>query len=223
MTVSYPVDCLTMALHVFRLVGGDAALDFVNTIHDWTAPEPRDYLPTFAEALRFAEEAGLVTRAEARALGGLAGSAELRRLRELRLRLERIFRAVRSERSPTSEDLDALAHDAAEAGRAARLRFDRGQLTRVIDLETAGAATLRLRLVERAIALLTSDRLERLSACPSCGWYFLDTTKNRSRRWCSMDMCGSAVKARRYYWRTKAGGRRGRRGGPGHRGADPVR
>ena len=210
-----------MAPHVFQLVGGDAVLDFVNTIHDWTAPEPRDYLPTFTEALRFAEEAELVTRAEARALVGLAGTAELRRLRELRLRLERIFRAVRSERSPTSEDLDALAHDAAEAGRAARLRFDRGQLTRVIDHETAGAATLRLRLVERAIALLTSDHLERLSACPSCGWYFLDATKNRSRRWCSMDMCGSAVKARRYYWRTKGRGKRTRHAGGGHRGAEP--
>ncbi|HEU5186082.1 MAG TPA: ABATE domain-containing protein [Gemmatimonadaceae bacterium] len=212
-----------MAPHVFQLVGGDAVLDFVNTIHDWTAPEPRDYLPTFSEALRFAEEAGLLTRAEARALGGLAGSAELRRLREVRIRLERIFRALRSERSPTSEDLDALADDAAEAGRAARLRFDRGQLTRVIDLETAGAATLRLRLIERAIALLTSDRLERLSACPSCGWHFLDTTKNRSRRWCSMDMCGSAVKARRYYWRTKGRGGRGRQGGQGRQGGRGYR
>ena len=212
-----------MGLHVFRLVGGDPALDFVNTIHDWTAPEPRDYLPTFAEALRFAEAAGLVTRREARELAGLAGNAELRRIHEMRLRLERVFRAVRSERSPAPEDLDALAHDAAEAGRAARLRFDRARLTRIIDLETTGAATLRLRLVERAIALLTSDQLERLSACPSCGWYFLDTTKNRSRRWCSMDMCGSAVKARRYYWRTKGGGRRGRQGGPGHRSADPIR
>lgn len=213
MTVAPSLHSVIMDPHVFQLVGGNAALDFVNTIHDWTAAEPRDYLPTFAEAARFAEAAGLVTRAEARALAGLPGSAELRRLRELRVRLERIFRAVRSERSPAPEDLDALARDAAEAGRAARLQFDRGQLTRVIDLETAGAATLRLRLVERAIALLTADHLERLSACPSCGWYFLDTTKNRSRRWCSMDMCGSAVKARRYYWRTKGRGRRGRQGG----------
>lgn len=209
-----------MAPHVFQLVGGDATLDFVNTVHDWTAAEPRDYLPTFADALRFAEAVGLVTRAEARALAGLAASAELRRLRDLRARLERIFRAVRSGRSPAPEDLDALAHDAAEAGRAARFRFDRDHLTRVIDLEAAGAATLRLRLVERAITLLTSDHLERLSACPSCGWYFLDTTKNRSRRWCSMDMCGSAVKARRYYWRTKERGRRRRQGGGGQRSAD---
>ncbi|MFD0480100.1 CGNR zinc finger domain-containing protein [Nonomuraea thailandensis] len=35
--------------------------------------------------------------------------------------------------------------------------------------------------------------------CPSCGWLFLDTTRNGSRRWCSMAMCGSQVKSRRYY------------------------
>jgi predicted RNA-binding Zn ribbon-like protein len=73
----------------------------------------------------------------------------------------------------------------------------------------AGVATIRWRLVETAVALLTSDRLARLSACPSCGWFFLDASKNRSRRWCSMAMCGSAAKARSYYWRTKKGAQHG--------------
>ena len=48
----------SMPAHRFDLVGGDPVLDFANTIHDWTAPEPRDYVPTFPEALRFAEAAG---------------------------------------------------------------------------------------------------------------------------------------------------------------------
>jgi predicted RNA-binding Zn ribbon-like protein len=192
-----------MADHRFELVGGDPALDFVNTIHDWTAAEPRDYLPSFAEAVRFGEGAGIVSRAEAKRLLTLPAGAELRRLVDVRTRLERIFRAVIMERSPSPEDLDALADDAAEAARAMRLRRVKGSLARVIDPEAAGIATLRWRLVEDAVALLTSARLARLSACPSCGWFFLDTSKNRSRRWCSMAMCGSAVKARRYYWRTK--------------------
>lgn len=192
-----------MVDHQFELVGGDPALDFVNTIHDWTAAEPRDYLPSLPEALRFGEVAGVVTRAEARRLLTLPAGAELRRLGELRARLERIFRAVVMERSPSTEDLDSLADDAAEAARVIRLRRVKGALARVVDPEAAGIATLRWRLVEAAIALLTSARLARLSACPSCGWFFLDTSKNRSRRWCSMAMCGSVVKARRYYWRTK--------------------
>jgi predicted RNA-binding Zn ribbon-like protein len=192
-----------MTDHRFELVGGDAALDFLNTVNAWTVPEPRDYLPTFPEALRFAEAAGVVTRAEAKRLGAYPAGSELRRLGELRARLERIFRAELAERTPSPEDLDALAREAAEAARAGRLRPDRGRVRRVIDPEIAGVATLRWRLVEAAVALLTSERLARMGACPSCGWFFLDTTKNRSRRWCSMTMCGSAAKARSYYWRTR--------------------
>jgi predicted RNA-binding Zn ribbon-like protein len=192
-----------MADHRFELVGGDAALDFLNTIHDWTVPEPRDYVPTFPEALRFAEVAGVVTSGEARRIATSPAGSELRRLRELRARLERIFRAAVTERSPSPEDLDALVREAADAARAARLRSERGHLRRVIDSQAAGVATLRWRLVEAAVALLTSERLARVSVCPSCGWFFVDTTKNRSRRWCSMAMCGSAAKARSYYWRTK--------------------
>jgi predicted RNA-binding Zn ribbon-like protein len=196
-----------MTDHPFELVGGDPALDFVNTIHDWTVPEPRDYLPTFPEALRFAEAAGVVTRTEARRLTASPSGSELRRLRELRARLERVFRSTLRKRSPSPDDLDALAHEAAEAARAARLQPESGQVRRVINPQAAGVATLRLRLVEAAVALLTSDRLARTGACPSCGWFFLDTTKNRSRRWCSMAMCGSAAKARSYYWRRKKGAR----------------
>ncbi|MGH7701051.1 MAG: CGNR zinc finger domain-containing protein [Gemmatimonadales bacterium] len=49
-----------------------------------------------------------------------------------------------------------------------------------------------------------------MKSCPSCGWFFLDASKNRSRRWCSMATCGSSAKARRYYRRRKAA-RRARR------------
>lgn len=192
-----------MPEHRFELIGGNPVLDFVNTIHDWTAAEPRDYVPTFPEALRFAEAAGVLAPAEARRLGALPPGTELRRLRELRIRLERILRAVQADRTPTAEDLEQLADEAAEAARAARLRAEKGRLRRAIDADAAGVAAVRFRLVDAMIALLTSERLSRVSRCPSCGWFFVDTTKNRSRRWCSMAMCGSAVKARSYYWRTK--------------------
>jgi predicted RNA-binding Zn ribbon-like protein len=67
---------------------------------------------------------------------------------------------------------------------------------------------LPLHLVACAVAdLLTSPRLARVGRCEGvgdCGWLFLDTTKNKSRRWCSMKACGSRAKMRRYYERGKA-------------------
>ena len=190
--------------HRFELVGGDLALDFVNTIHDWTVPAPRDYIPDFAEARRFAAAAGALSPWEARRLAAKPAISELRRLHELRARLERIFRAALVQRTPLPGDLEALARDAASAARAARLRRTKQQLTRVITLDSAGPTTLRWRIVEAALALLTSERFASVKSCPACGWFFLDTSKNKSRRWCSMATCGSNAKARRYYWRSKA-------------------
>ena len=211
MLVIFPGDCyIALMAHHFELVGGDAALDFLNTVNDWTAAEPRDYIATFPDALRFAEAAGVVSSGEARRLAALPARTEVRRLRDLRVRLERVLRSIQEQRSPSTDDLEALGSEAAEAARVARLRSEKGLLKRVIDAEDAGVATVRYRLVEGMVALLTSDRLARVNRCPSCGWFFLDTTKNRSRRWCSMAMCGSVVKARNYYWRTK---RRSKRAG----------
>ena len=40
----------------------------------------------------------------------------------------------------------------------------------------------------------------RLKACRAddCKWAFVDTTRNRSRQWCDMAVCGNRAKARRY-------------------------
>jgi len=190
--------------HRFELIGGDLSLDFLNTIHDWTVPEPRDYLVDFGEALRFGAASGALTSGEARRLGVKHAGSELRRLRELRARLERVFRGAVVQRAPLASDLDALAHDAADAARAARLRRVKRQVAREIAVDTAGRSTLRWRIVEAALALLTSERFANVKTCPACGWFFLDTSKNKSRRWCSMATCGSNAKARRYYWRSKS-------------------
>ena len=68
----------------YPLVGGDPALNFLNTIHDWTATERRDYLTNYADALRFGEASGLLSPAEVRRLQG-AATAEMRRLRDLQV------------------------------------------------------------------------------------------------------------------------------------------
>ena len=41
---------------------------------------------------------------------------------------------------------------------------------------------------------------ERTKACPkdTCQWAFYDRSKNRSRRWCSMEVCGNQEKSRSF-------------------------
>jgi predicted RNA-binding Zn ribbon-like protein len=66
-----------------------------------------------------------------------------------------------------------------------------------------------LRPIARSAAeLLTSETLSRVRECggATCTWLFLDASRNRSRRWCSMESCGNRAKARRHYRRRREGG-----------------
>ena len=64
-----------------------------------------------------------------------------------------------------------------------------------------------------SIAVAAADLLASEHRCPvrmcglsednECTWIFLDETKNKSRRWCSMRDCGNRAKARRHYRRVK--------------------
>ena len=198
--------------HQFELVGGHPALDFTNTVHDWNVSEPHDYLGEFADAIRFGKAAGLLTRADVSRLRRHTPRVELTRLRELRALLKRIFQMRLSGQAPSNLDLGKLSTDLAEAACATRLlvaprtrRSPQVPVIREITAEKAGDALLRLKIVEAAVALLVSDAMVRVKSCPTCGWLFLDVSKNRSRRWCSMDTCGAVAKARRYYRRLKEG------------------
>jgi len=55
------------------------------------------------------------------------------------------------------------------------------------------------------VDLLTSDRLSAVRECAAddCAWLFLDESRNRSRRWCDMKVCGNRQKARLHYHRSQ--------------------
>lgn len=54
-----------------------------------------------------------------------------------------------------------------------------------------------------ALALAGNPPGERLKICSNCGWLFLDRSRNRSRTWCDMAVCGNRAKASRHYHRYK--------------------
>jgi len=58
-------------------------------------------------------------------------------------------------------------------------------------------------VVANAIHVLTNVDHTRIKYCPGCDWLFFDHTRNRSRKWCDMEDCGSRDKALRYYHRRK--------------------
>jgi predicted RNA-binding Zn ribbon-like protein len=51
-----------------------------------------------------------------------------------------------------------------------------------------------------AARLAAADTWPRVKLCAAetCRWAFLDESRNRSRAWCSMDVCGNRAKARAF-------------------------
>ena len=62
------------------------------------------------------------------------------------------------------------------------------------------------RILAVAYTSMADESWERLKACrlDDCQWAFFDHSKNRSRTWCSMKVCGNRAKARAYRERQRA-------------------
>jgi predicted RNA-binding Zn ribbon-like protein len=58
-------------------------------------------------------------------------------------------------------------------------------------------------ITHAAVELLTGGTLEHLKICGNCRWLFLDQSRNHSRRWCSMNECGTQMKQRRFVERRR--------------------
>jgi predicted RNA-binding Zn ribbon-like protein len=192
-----------------RLVGGDLALDYVNTRTGTPGETPdEDVLGDYAGVLAWARYVGIVEEVDARRLAQAAGTHPalarrvFRRARNVRDELDRLFRSIASGDPPPDGARAALRDAVADAlARAELVPGDDG-----FGWSWARDETLARPLgpvVYAAVDLLTGGPLDRLKACPGCGFLFLDESKNRSRRWCSMDDCGAAEKMRRYVRRRK--------------------
>jgi predicted RNA-binding Zn ribbon-like protein len=198
----------------FKAVGGWLCLDFVNSVN-WDSPErAAERFFDYTDLVRWGQFAAALTEAEAqqllRAAAGRPGEAAAVYEQALALRatIHRIFAAVANGSSPAAGDLAALNAALAEALAHARLVASGSGFT----WSWAGAPESLARplwlVVGSAAALLTSEQLARVGQCAgeSCGWLFLDTSRNRSRRWCEMEHCGNRAKARRHYRRKQAAG-----------------
>jgi len=66
-------------------------------------------------------------------------------------------------------------------------------------LRAGAKGSLEAETAYSALRLLSESEVERIRICGNCGWLFIDRSKNRSRIWCDMSVCGNRVKAARHY------------------------
>lgn len=99
----------------------------------------------------------------------------------------------------------APLREAAERSRYRTALGPGGRLTLAPARADLGGFESRLLLAIERLQCL--DAWPRLKACTDegCQWAFFDTTRNRSRTWCSMEECGNREKTRRYRARRARG------------------
>lgn len=192
----------------WSLDAGHRALDFANT-RDWhVSDSPKETLLTYADFTDWALDGRVISAAQKRALDAEAkahparAQKALASARQLRDALQRLFDAEALDAKPDPADLDLLKRKYAEAAACAtcdiavdELALSWPDITSDLEYPLSGLAW-------GSMGLLLSDESAMIGRCADdrgCGFLFLDTSKNHSRRWCHMETCGNRAKARRYY------------------------
>jgi predicted RNA-binding Zn ribbon-like protein len=203
---------------------GDLCLDFANTAGGRTRGPFRDKLGGYGDLVTWAERVELLGPQTGRRLREAArrspeeATIVLERARGLREAIYRLFvRApgADAERATVDADADArlsddlaLLEEESATAWAQRRLIAEGDGYR-FDWPESGRLDQPLwPVVMAAVELLTSEERRRVKSCASdtCDWLFVDMSRNRSRRWCDMSVCGNRAKARRFSAKHKGKG-----------------
>ena len=197
----------------FELIAGNLSLDFVNTLDDRPSGKPNELLKGFDDLARFASETGILTPAQADYLlekvppRGAGPEDALGQARNLRETLYAIFSAVVKGQKAPQVAMDKLNASVHEAALHSRLVQNDERCQWRFDDPGSCFSSLLWPIARAAADLLASDQLPFVHLCssPTCQWFFLDTSKNHQRRWCSMKLCGNRSKVQKFYARKKNG------------------
>ena len=187
-----------------QFFGGRVCLDFANTL-DWrTSGDPQELIPDYDTFIAWSVRRSTVSaktanrlRSHARAnpaavAVAMAGAFSLRA--EIWKIAERLI-----EKRPI--DLDIVNAMVAPLPRQPRLLGQTG--TYLHDLPGDDLSAPLWPVLWSLTAVLTSEDAMRFGCCHAggCGWFYVDESPNRTRMWCSSEVCGNRERARRAYAR----------------------
>ncbi len=198
----------------FVFVGNHRALDFVNT-EVAVEGAPRDLLTDLPDLVDWLARAGALDAASARTAlsrwgGRRQGAALVAAARSLRSALRRLADAWAAGKPAPRAVVARVNELLARGAGTSRLvaAADGAGFTVERGLRLEEAEDVLVPIAEAAADLLCHADPGRVRRCahPACVLYFLDGTKNGTRRWCDMRTCGNRTNAAAYYRRHLAAG-----------------
>lgn len=192
----------------FEFTGGALCFDFANTVDSRCAPKQRvDNLTGFTALASWARQSGVASARKASELTRSvkkqpdAAGMVFRKAVELRETTYRVFSAIAGDGRPSEQDLLLLGSYAQEAFSHMHLIAEGGGFEWSLDPRSRDSLmTLLWPIAKSAVDLLVSGDLAKVRECAAdnCGWLFMDRSRNQSRRWCDMKICGNREKVRRH-------------------------
>jgi predicted RNA-binding Zn ribbon-like protein len=187
------------------IISGDSALDLVNTVSGWN-DDPEDWVPDIASFLVWTRTSGILSAYEKNQAGRMAerspaaAARVLASVKELRFALWRLVDSLEHRRPAKAGDLSVIDEWARRLSLSQRAVVRRNKIDFAIGRDISALEIPGLRVITAALSFLRDSSWARIKTCPgnNCGWKFLDRSKNRSRRWCDMAVCGNLAKAKQY-------------------------
>ena len=195
-----------------KLESGWLCLDFANTAEWHLSDHPADRITRYEDLIAWARSINLLPDRTAQQLWRAAEQrpAEAARVLDravaLREAIYHIFVAVAGGHSPSADDQATLNAELGRAMARSRLVWNKALFEWNWQNEDGDLDQMLWWIVRSATDLLTSEGIKRVGECADdrgCGWLFYDTSRNRTRQWCSMRGCGNRAKARRHYEKVK--------------------
>ncbi len=190
-----------------HLIGGALCLDFANTLYGHTEAI-HEYLFDYRDLVLWSRHVEILSLHQTETLlmkweqVPSESKAVFFQAIELRESIYRIFASLAHASAPQGDDLARLHRAWMESQVHSKLIRTEDGFTMGWGDEDALDSML-WRIIGSAVKLLTSNELQRVKQCGGCDWLFYDNSRNRSRRWCSMDACGNRLKMARRYKRSK--------------------
>jgi len=188
-------------------------LEFANTLHWHASDRPHETLHNYEDFLAWTAAQGIISRGGFAVLTrqarreSQAAAAVYRRGKSLREAIYRILVARIAGKAPARRDAAMLNGELQRALARYHIEFGADGPKWRCAAQAPALDEPLWPIVQSAAELLLSKNLrERVGQCADpagCGWLFLDLSKNRSRRWCSMQDCGNRAKQRRLRARPK--------------------
>jgi predicted RNA-binding Zn ribbon-like protein len=189
-------------------------LAFANTLHWHASEHPRETLHRYADVLAWASAQQLLAPGQAGSLARRArrepqeADAVYRRATALREAIYRIFVSLCAGATLARHDVERLNLELHRALPHYRVEFAGARARWTLAADSTPLDLPLWPIVQSAAELLLAEDLRsRIGQCADtegCGWLFLDVSKNRSRRWCSIQECGNRAKQRRLRSRMRA-------------------